>query len=386
MDADFERFVEELKDRADLIEVIEATSEYRFERRQVGRYVKCVKPDSLNVDPAWGIYTWFAKAGTAGHQYETGDVFHWLERYAGMDFMQACEWLAQRYNVRMPERRQTPQQAEQAKAQKTRQETWEIACQWFERQLWASPEALDYCHRRGWTDETIRRARLGFAPGWEKAKDLMGDLSMYGVNMDAAATVAITGRRGGVAAWIQAQGIEDASKDWIENDHVPGLATGLRLVYPHLWRGRVVYFSARNLEWQDGKLVNRPELDENGNRRPKSYNLPRSLAGERQRYFGFGFTRGAEICLVVEGQPDAITASQLGFAPVALAGVAADDELAALLKRLEMKRIYVGLDNDKAGRENQLKTAALFGPMTRLVTWPENGIIITEAGKDDDIE
>ena len=195
MDADFEKFVDELKDKADLVDVIEATSEFRFEKGRSGRYIKCAKPDSLMVDPDWGVYTWFAKAGMSGHQFETGDVFHWLERYGNMDFMAACDWLGQRYGVRMPERKGTPQQAEQAKAQKTRQEMYEIACQWFERQLWNTPEAVDYCHRRGWSDETIRKARLGFAPGYEKVNDLRGDLSMNEVNLDDAATVSITGRR-----------------------------------------------------------------------------------------------------------------------------------------------------------------------------------------------
>ena len=387
MDADFEKFVDELKDKADLVDVIEATSEYRFEKRRSGRYIKCEKPDSLMVDPDWGVYTWFAKGGSTGHQFETGDVFHWLERYGNMDFMAACDWLGQRYGVRMPERKGTPQQAEQAKAQKTRQEMYEIACQWFEKQLWNTPEAVDYCHRRGWSDETIRKARLGFAPGYDKVNDLRGDLSMNEVNLDDAATVSITGRRGGVGAWVQTHGITDASSDWIDKDFVPGLATGVRLVFPHLWRGRVAYYSARNLEWQDGRLVNRPEKDEQGNRRPKSYNLPRSLVGERLRYYGFGFTRGAEFCLVVEGQPDAITASQLGIATIGLVGVGADEGLAEQLKRFGIGRVFVGLDNDKAGRENQLKAAGLFGPMTRLVQWPSNvEMTSTKAGNDDDIE
>jgi hypothetical protein len=49
--------------------------------------------------------------------------------------------------------------------------------------------------------------------------------------------------------------------------------------------------------------------------------------------------------------------------------------------------VFVGLDNDKAGRENQLKAAGLFGPMTRLVQWPNNvEMTSTKAGNDDGIE
>lgn len=384
-DAEFEKFIQEIKDKADLIEVIERTSEYKFGKR-AGRYTKCVHPDSLMVDADWGVYTWFAKSGEAGKTFETGDVFHWLERYNNMGFWDAALFLGEMYNVRAPERvRQVD--PEKARAQKSRQETWEIACQWFERQLWASPAALDYCHRRGWTDETIRKARLGFAPGFDALTDLRGEMSMNEVNLDDAATVAIIGRRGGVAGWIAAQGIQDANPDWISGDYVPGLAGGLRLVYPHIWRGRVVYFSARNLLMDADRLINRPDRDEQGNQKPKSYNLSRSLTGERLRYFNFAFTRGAKNCLVVEGQPDAISAAQAGLAAVALAGVAADAALVELIKAQKVERVFVGLDNDKAGQANQVNAAAQFGPMTRLVEWPSPSSLEDDkeqAADDDD--
>jgi DNA primase len=368
-DFDFDKFVEEIKTKVDLVEIIEATSAYRFETRRVGRFIKCKHPDSFMVDPDWGIYTMFAKAGDGSHQHETGDVFHWLERYANMSFWEAAQFLAQRCGVKVPEqaRKIDPEKEKQTK---TRLEMYEIACKWFEAELWNSPAALEYCRGRGWTDETIRAARLGFASGTERINDLRGTFAMHDVNLDDAATVSIVGKRGAVASWLQVAEIKDYSVDWVDNNYIPGLATGIRLVFPHIWRGRVAYFSARNLEMRDGKLVNRPERDENGNHRPKSHNLPRCLVGERLRYYNFAFTRGAENCLVVEGQPDAISAAQLGIGAVALAGVAADADLAALIKQHKIKRVFMGLDNDPAGQANQVKGAALFGPMTRLVTWP----------------
>jgi len=369
MDVDFEKFVQDLKDRNDLIDVIEATSNYRFQTRKVGRYVKCQHPDSLMVDPDWGVYTWFANVGKEGKEFETGDHFHWLERYANMDFMQACEWLAARAGMQMLERKK--QNGEKTQHAKIQGEIFEIAAQWFQNKLWATPAALDYCHRRGWTDETIKRARLGFTPGLDFVEDLRGELSMRGVNLEDAASVSLTGRRGNVLSWLNSSGIVDFSEDWVKQDFIPGMGTGLRLVYPHLWRGRVMYFSSRNLVWApDGSLINRPEKDENGNHFAKSYNLPRSLVGERRRYFNFEFRRGADICFVVEGQPDALSAAQLGFSAVALAGVGVDNGLADLLvKQYKIKRIFVGLDNDKAGQKNRVGAALLFGAMTRMITW-----------------
>lgn len=362
MASDFDKFIEDLKEKSDLIEVIEATSEYRFDTRRAGRFMKCKKPDSLMVDPNWGVYTWFAKGGTGGHSFETGDVFHWLERYASMGFWEAALWLANRYNVRVPEGGKKVDPAKEKMA-RTRAETFEIACRWFEDQLWKNERVVDYCHRRGWTDETIRSARLGFSPGYKNIKDLIGTLSMNEVNLDDPAAVSILGKKGGIQAWISAQGITDENPDWILNDQVHGLAAMPRLIYPHLWRGRVNYFSGRNLVEEDGRLV--------GNDKPKSFNLHKALAGERAYYFNFMFSRDADICLVVEGQADAISAGQLGFAAVALAGVSANEDLAQNFKKNKIKRIFVGLDNDKAGNQNALKTAEIFGPMTRLVTWSQ---------------
>ena len=367
MATDLASFVEEVKDKVSLIEVIHELSvpTMNFQTGKHGRYTYATDPDSFAVDEDWGIYTWFAHAGTNGHQWETGDVFHWLERYANMDFMRACEYLSAKTGIKMPERKSAS--PEQAKRHKERLEVYELATAWFERELWRTPAALDYCHRRGLTDETIRRARLGFA-NRERIGDLRGELAMHNVNMDDLAAVAILGKRGGIALWAEKYGVKDVG-NWVENDYVPALGYGLRIVFPHVWRGRVNYFSTRELEWREDVLASRPEKDAEGNRQPKNYNLPKSLAGERQRYYTFSFTRGAENCLVIEGQFDALSAAQLGVASVALVGVAPDAEMADAMKKHKIKRISVGLDNDKAGQENALKAGAVFGPMTRLVQW-----------------
>lgn len=360
MSIEFDRFTEELKEKSDLVEVIEATSEYRFDTRKVGRYVKCKHPDSLMVDADWGVYTWFAKSGEGGHTFESGDVFHWLERYNNMSFWEAALWLANRYGVRVPDKAKNVD-PEVQKKNKSRQEVLDISCKWFEEQLWANPGVIDYCTRRGWSEKTMRAAHLGFSPGYKGIQGLMDTLMMHEVNFDDPATVSVVGKQGDVAAWINKNKIEGENPDWITKGKIHGLAAMPRLIYPHLWRGRVAYFSARNLTEENGKWV--------GGDKPKSYNLHRSLAGERSYFFNSEFTRGADICLVLEGQADAISAAQLGFSAVALAGVSASERLGELFRAHKIKRVFVGLDSDKAGKDNALKTAEIFGPLTRLIDW-----------------
>jgi len=380
---DLERFIEEIKDKSDLVEVIEKTSEYRFEARHSGRFISCRKPDSLKVDPDWGQYTWFARSGDGAHNFETGDVFSWVQRYGGKpDFWDAALFLAQLYSVRVPEWKKDGND-DAAKTQRSRAQVFEIACKWFEQQLWETPGALAYARGRGWTDETIRAARLGFSGGtFEAVNDLSGEFSMNEVNLRDAATVALIGVRGSVGAWLNAQGIDDGSPDWVEDDRIWGLANIPCLVYPHIWRGRVVYFSGRRLEWatKDGREFAWKMLKDEGENvtlvgkdKPKSYNLPDALIGERLRYFNHEFHRRADAVIVVEGQADAISLGQLGFAAVSLCGVAADPALAEILKKV--KTTFVALDDDKAGRENIIKVGTVFGPMTRLLTWERPDVV-----------
>ena len=360
-----DKFVDDLKDKADMVEVIESLSSMRFQSKRVGRFRYALHPDSFAVDEDWGQYTVFSQAGSDGHQYETGDILTWMQRYANMDFWQACVWLGEKYGVDAPKGMKGD--GAQAKEMKSRGQVFELAARWFEYQLWNTPVALEYAKGRGWSEETMRKARLGFSGGTAAAvKDLAGTFSMNEVNCDDPATVSLIGRRGNVAAWLKDQGIQDASESWTENDSVVGLATFPRLVYPHIWRGRVGYFTGRNLQWEDGRLVGQDAPKEG---RPKSYNLPAALVGERLRFFNAEFHRGVEICFVVEGQGDAITLAQWGFAAVALVGVAADEGLAGLLKQMKVKTVYVALDNDKAGQAALMKTAGVFGPLARLFKW-----------------
>jgi hypothetical protein len=361
-----DRFIEELKDKADLVDVIQETSQYQFDTRKRGRWLQCKKPDSLMVDVNWGQYTWFAKAGSAGHEYDTGDVFTWLEKHGGKkDFWEAALWLADRYKVDVPKGIRA--EGAESKELKSRGQVFELAVRWFEYQLWNNPAALEYARGRGWSDETIKKARLGFSGGtFAAVNDLRGTLQMNEVNLDDAAAVSLVGRRGDVAAWIKAQGVTDASDGWVEHDQIYGMAAFPRLVYPHIWRGRPTYFTGRNLELVDGTFVGADSPKEG---RPKSYNPPRALLGERQRFFNAEFSRGAKICFVVEGQADAITLAQWGFAAVALVGVAADEKLAETLKQMKVETIYVALDADQAGQEALMKTAGMFGPMARLFEW-----------------
>jgi len=404
----FKRFVDELKDKADLVEVIQAaTPEFRFSKR--GKYWVCQHPDSLHVDPNWQIYTHFGKVGIGGHTWETGDVFDWLQRYRGMDFWQACQWLAERYGVPMPKNIERNEGA--VKAARARYELYEVAHEWMVKQLRGSAAALDYCRRadegRAFADETIcgqataaealvaatdadaqawkfreetierakgvtdtdrektvvvRGAGLGFSGGApEAAEDLRKTLGMYSIDLETPEAVALIGKRGGVKSWCEKYGIQ-AQSNWLKG-RIWGMVEFPRLIYPHFYQGKLRYFSGRGLAWKDGRLISDPD------KAHKAYNPPRELAGERQRYFNWLFNKHVDVVIIVEGQADAITLGEWGYAAIALCGLAADEELVGMLKQIKTK--YIALDADERGQEAMFQVAQLFGPMARLVSWPE---------------
>lgn len=382
----FQSFVEQAKDTANLIDIISEDG-YVFEKGRRGRYTYCKKPDSLAVDEEWQQYTWFAKAGEGGHQWETGDVFDWLKRYRNMEFWEALEHLAQRAGLQMPEtksqRRSNP---ERAKAFADRADMLRVAHGFFMEQLWKDEKALAYAHGRGWCDTTIRAvaphsanagqaksekpgeaatkgAGLGFSGGTAKAtEELRGQFELHGVELKNPdpATVAVMGLHGGVRAWCKEHEIEP-QENWQKQDRIYGLVDFPRLIYPHMGRGgKVIYFSGRNL-----KVENEAYVGEEG--RHSKYNPPRALMGERLRYFNWLAHRRVKEIVIVEGQADAITIGQWGWPAVALCGVAADQGLAEMLRDVPNK--YLALDSDKPGEANKLVVAELLGPMTRLLEW-----------------
>ena len=367
-DDQFRRFIDELKDKADLVQVISETgADYRIDTRRRGKYLVGVVHDSLCVDPDKQIYTWFSKSGRSKGGNESGDVFAWLERYGHMDFWQAALYLAEKYGVHVPSGGPATggEDVARAKAFKARAEAFDIACGWFEGQLWENPAALAYARGRGWTDETIKAARIGYSNP-TKAKDLVGELLMYQIDIKSPEVVMMVGMKGGVKEWCKGQGIE-GQENWLQQDRIWGLVDFPRLIYPHIWRGRVMYFSARNLKWEGGtgeggRLVGEDDKSKKG------FNTPRALAGERQRYFNHAFRNGIEQVVLVEGQADAITLGQWGIASVALMGLSMDEPLARMIDKCGQK--YVAMDNDERGLEARWRVAELLGPMTRIVRWP----------------
>lgn len=108
----------------------------------------------------------------------------------------------------------------------------------------------------------------------------------------------------------------------------------------------------------------------------KSWNMPKALMGERMLYFNHAYRGNAEEVVLVEGQADAVTLGQWGYAAIAWAGTGWKDH-EGLLRELgkRHKRITLGLDADEAGwkalegEREDWPLARVLGPMARVIRW-----------------
>lgn len=239
----------------------------------------------------------------------------------------------------------------------------DVAHRVFIRWMARSAEAQKYAQGRGWsywlgededgarTPGTIAQAMLGYSGEGSQAEreEMRRELERAGVELDSPIAVAILGYTGDVAGWAKRHEIEHLQDEWVLKGYIPGMMGRKRLVYPHARNGRIIYLSGRSI---DVKF---------------HYNLPEPLAGKRQPYYNQVYKSGADVCVVVEGQADAVTLGQWGVSGLALAGVTPDDGLCDALQR--HGTLYVGLDADKVGNKSAWKVAEQLGPLVRLLNW-----------------
>jgi DNA primase catalytic core len=87
-----------------------------------------------------------------------------------MSFPEAIEHLAQRANIPLPARENGPPVDRQGPSRRELQAACEFAARYYQSQLKtpAGATALEYARKRGFTDESIQKFALGFAPdAWE---------------------------------------------------------------------------------------------------------------------------------------------------------------------------------------------------------------------------
>ncbi len=306
-----DRVVEEIRERADIVEVIGE----HVSLKRAGKEFKALCPfhnektPSFYVVPAKGFYKCFGCG-------ESGDVFGFLMEHLGLSFNEAVEKLAARVGVEIP--RQTADPEEDARA--PYREAVAFAADFYETRLReGAPKAREYLERRGISDDAVERFRLGYAPdAWRALREAA---HQHGFDDEL----------------LEAAGLIKRSEKVSE----PYDRLRDRLIFPITdVRGRVIAFGGRVLsaEATGPKYLNSPETS--------LYHKGRELYG---LYWAKGAIRREEAALVVEGYMDYVSLAARGVENVVAAlGTAMTPEQAQLLTRYT-GQVLLLYDSDAAG-------------------------------------
>ena len=256
-----------------------------------------------------------------------GDAIEYVQWRDGVDFVEACELLGgDKSALSAPriggtyENRPKPTILRDSEAPS---DLWQERAREFvtycETQLWQIPDALDYLHGRGLSDETIRAARLGYNP----------------------------------------KEIHDKPENWGQEP-----ANCPRGVW--LPRGWVIPCEVGGVLWY--VKVRRPADDsDDGNKYI-------AVKGSHKAgvIYGLDSMAGKSDGVLCEGELNALILGQCvgGVCGVASVGDSGNIPGAQSLPTLaSIKRLWLAYDPDKAGQDGAAKMAGLSG-RARVLAWP----------------
>jgi DNA primase len=348
--------IEALKLQVNLVDVV---APY-VQLKQAGRSWKGLSPfttektPSFYVQPDKGFYKCFSTG-------EGGDLFSFIMKLENIEFPEAVEFIAKRFNFQLSYDSGGPDLATQS-LRKQLFELHELVSEWFHQQLLESAAAENVRHywqtTRTFDLNVAQQFKIGFAPASPFA--LYQYCSQNGIQQEA----------------LQASGL-------FFNPHQSRRSTELksrfrgRLMIPiRDVQGRVVAFTARQLE---------ETPPDDPSREAKYVNSPETQIFQKSRIlFGMDHARKhvseSQGFLIVEGQLDAIRCWTCGLhTAVAPQGTAITEDQIHLLQRYQPPYVYCLLDGDRAGR----KAAERILPLT-FKSGLDFRFICLEEGQDPD--
>lgn len=338
------QFLDEIRARLSLSDIVSR----RVKLQQRGREHTGLCPFHNEKSPSFTVSNdknFFHCFGCGAH----GDVIGYLMRIDGVSFPEAVERLAAEAGLEVPV--SSPEERIEAQRRAGLLEVMEAACLHYEKTLRspAGRAALDYLYRRGLSDGTIARFRLGFAPPGNTLKTAI---------LSDAMPEALLAEAGLVRKPDDGRPAYDFFRD--------------RVLFPISdARGRVIAFGGRTLGDGEPKYLNSPDTP---------------LFDKRRTLYGLANARAAAHdkgrIIVTEGYMDVIALSQAGFAEtVAPLGTALSESHLALLWKVADEP-YLCFDGDAAGQRAAARSAERALPLLA----PERSLrfVTLPAGEDPD--
>jgi DNA primase len=276
---------------------------------------------------------------------EAGDVFTFLEKYEGMTFTEALQYLADRAGITLTKTTFSPQDDQRQRLLEILNLTKEYY-HYLLTEHKQGEKAREYLKERGVTAESIKIFQLGYAlPSWDGVLSYLHGKKKYAqADLEAA----------GLIIQRQTGRPYDRFRD--------------RIMFPLTdHRGRVVGFSGRVLdkETKEAKYINSPET--------QLYHKSEMLFGYSQLY---QFLRTANEAVIVEGEFDVISSAQAHVNNVvAVKGSALTEDHMRLLSRT-VSKVILSFDMDKAGlaaTQRAIEVAKPFGIELRVIDFSSLG-------------
>lgn len=275
-----------------------------------------------------------------------GNVVAFLMEHEHFSYPEAIKYLAKKYNIEIEETEQTNEQKAQASERESMYLVSEYAQKYFVNTLHKHEQGkaigLTYFKERGFTEETIKKFKLGYALN----------------EWDAFTTSALG--EGYQLEFLGKTGLT-IIKENKQFDRFKG-----RVLFPiHSMSGRVLGFGGRILtnDKKAAKYLNSPESE--------IYHKSKILYGI---YYAKQAIAKEDNCYLVEGYTDVIQFHQTGIHNVvASSGTALTSDQIRLINRLT-KNITVLFDGDAAGMRASLRGIDLIleqGMNVRVCTFPE---------------
>lgn len=328
MEGDLQRFLEELRGRISVSDVVgQKVKLTRKGREYLGLCpFHNEKTPSFTVNDAKGFYHCF---GCGAH----GDVVKFEMEANGLPFMDALEKLAHQAGLSVPKFSKV--KTAEAEKRQSLYDIMELACAFYERTLFLREgvPGLNYFHHRGVDDALIKKFRLGYAPSNNALKAYLLSKGVHENDMAELGLIAIPEDR------------SRSSHDFFRD----------RVMIPiRDRRGRVIAFGGRIMGDGQPKYLNSPETP---------------VFNKRRMLYNINFARDngfkARNFIICEGYMDVIALDKFGFdyaaAPM---GTALTEEQITEAWKIVPEPILC-FDGDNAGIKAALRSVDRALPMLK---------------------
>lgn len=341
-DAVWNRFISELLDKNDIVDVISSYIDVKPKGR--GYWALC--PFHNDRNPSLSIN----REGQYFHCFVCGvggNAIRFIMKYESCSFIEAVETLAKRAGLEVPDRSGGDDAAYERK-KKERQIHYDVcrkAARFYHASLMSEKglAARKYLENRGIGLSAVRRFGMGYSPDWDSLNFYLKDKGFKTEDIHRAGVLNVT-----------------------KNDRAYDPLSG-RIIVPIVnMAGNVVAFGGRIFNGEDAAKYKNTVVTDIFD---KSKNLFAINLAKKCKQEG-----RLKYVIIVEGYMDAISLYQAGFdMTVASMGTALTSEQARLVSRLT-KDVYICYDGDKAGQAATLRGLDILkkeGLNVRVMSMPD---------------